>query len=532
MKNHSISYPSPNNLEAASIPFESTPIDSANTSVVGEETKISQMKQQQQLDRRQSTSAIAFATLVQDAVRKYINPNGNKVSGGGTFFGLYSPTNGDINAPFPDISIAKELTKLYFDYANPQMPTLHRGEFEKFLEETYKTKSELRSSRSIFMINIVCAIGAGTIMNTHKDESRYAEPEHYYISAKSCLDKFFTSAKAIDSTPTGLEELQAVLLVANFALLRPVSPGLWYIAGIAMRLAKNYGLYHEPRLSFDNHNNNGKFDWSQDIRRRLWWCTYSIDRLASVCVGRPASIDEAVITTPLPSALDDKFITPKGFIKPEHNSPSYKAISYHYFRLRYLQAEIMQVLEYRRSHLMRNTVRNLMQNENFTHELKSPFLDKFNGDFRKWRLDMEDRLHKWQTEIPLQKDTGVNFDPLYLELNFWQALVMLYRHSLEIPKQLASEFDENTLEETSRIENADREEREDEEVVFCKAGVAAQKVIMVYRQLDLKKLVNYTFLATHHIFICGVTFLFAIWKSSSVRESLVSIHIHIDVNVH
>ena len=75
-----------------------------------------------------------------------------------------------------------------------------------------------------------------------------------------------------------------------------------------------------------------------------------------------------------------------------------------------------------------------------------------------------------------QEDTGVKFDPLFLDLNYWQTMVMLYRHSLAVPEQLAGELDESTREESRTTTYADAEDREDEQLVFYKAGVAGQQV--------------------------------------------------------
>jgi len=58
----------------------------------------------------------------------------------------------------------------------------------------------------------------------------------------------------------------------------------------------------------------GRREWIRDMRRRLWWCVYSFDRLVSTCVGRPFGITDQVITTEWPSVLDDKDITTEGFL--------------------------------------------------------------------------------------------------------------------------------------------------------------------------------------------------------------------------
>ncbi|PNS14912.1 hypothetical protein CAC42_2141 [Sphaceloma murrayae] len=520
-------------------------------------------------DRKISMSAISFASVVREAVKKYIahgaraamkGPKDGRDDGHhkDSFYGLYSPPITK-PAPFPEAELARDLTHLYFEHANPQIPILHRGEFANFLDRVYTTRPEERSVRATFFVSVTCAIGAGIIMDKSgeldqqsSDEEirngfgttsclKRAEPEQYFAAAMMCLESFLSAPRAFESTPTGLEELQAILLVANFSLLRPVTPGLWFIAGTAMRVAKNLGLYQEGPEDIDSaktvavgsseadarkqHQALGRLWWSRDMRRRLWYCTYSIDRLVSVCVGRTTSIDETVITTPFPSGLDDHYIGPHGVdyppVSPGAVLPSYKRVSYHYFRLRLLQSEILQVLESRRAQIVRSTGVAHLDNPFIPTDLKAPFLTRFNGDFRQWRIDIDARLSNWYQTGPRQEDTGVRFDPLFLELNYWQTMVMLYRHSLAIPEQLVVEMDESTLEESrTTVKHADAEDREDEQLVVYKAGVAGQQVLRIYRQLHLKRLVNYTYLATHHIFICGVSFLYAIWQSPFVRQSI------------
>jgi hypothetical protein len=196
------------------------------------------------------------------------------------------------------------------------------------------------------MLNIVFAIGAGIILGSSDSDAsptsehvrspssppsskrrrlagQQHQPEEYHASAIVHLENFLGSSPAADRPDGfggGLEELQAVLLLAGFALLRPVAPGLWYIVGVAVRLGVDLGLHYEDGVGIDgggsedhtggnvpfktetNRNtaaagssNTSKIDakergrrqWVRDLRRRLWWCVYSLDRLVSTCVGRP-----------------------------------------------------------------------------------------------------------------------------------------------------------------------------------------------------------------------------------------------------
>ena len=223
----------------------------------------------------------------------------------------------------------------------------------------------------------------------------------------------------------------------------------------------------------------------------------------SSCVGRPISINEAVVTTQFPSLLDDNFITPSGFLKPpvDLELPSYKLVSRHYIRLRLLQSEILQVLQFRQAdHARRLTAGRA--DSHVAPDLDSPFLQRFSS-FREWRADIDIRLGEWRESAPQQVDTGVAFTPLFLELNYWQAIIMLYRQSLSVPEPLAGELNPAMGDDVPNPDLINTEIEEDKQMVYLKVAQAGQTVLKTYRQLHRLKLVNYTFLATHHLFMSG-----------------------------
>ncbi len=134
-------------------------------------------------------------------------------------------------------------------------------------------------------------------------------------------------------------------------------------------------------------------------------------------------------------------------------------------------------------------------------KLPSPFLVKFES-FRAWRADIDRRLQEWKDSAPTQMDAGVQFSPLFLELNYWQAVIMLYRQSLVVPTGLQGVLG-TTGSDVGSPSVVGMDEREDEDLVFLKVAEAGQKVLKLYRQLHRVHLVNYTFLATHHLFMAG-----------------------------
>ncbi|KAK2063524.1 fungal-specific transcription factor [Colletotrichum caudatum] len=499
-------------------------------------------------------AAVQYSVSDQNGTQDRTGVKGLSIGSGTTsmrdsFFGLHTkPTIRPAN--FPERDVGMRLVTLYFEHANPQIPILHRGEFMQMFDQAYTSPSGPQGPRELYMLNMVFAIGCGIILGepvkpegsgagprnpAEASNFSQAQPEEYHASALVHLEA------CLGNSGGGLEVLQAVLLLANFALLRPVPPGLWYIIGVAVRLAVDLGLHYEdgsdvetaildpPGKVKEENGDTGEAKNAQsrergrrlyirDMRRRLWWCTYSLDRLVSTCVGRPFGISDQVITTEFPSLLDDQYIMPSGFLEMPAGSsePCYKHVAYHYFKLRLLQSEILQVLQYNQTQVVRASGQNLTNSDMHTR-LPSPFLVGFDS-FRSWRIDIDRRLYQWKNSAPTREETGVAFSTEFLELNYWQAIIMLYRQSLSVPALFEGEY--NPSNEVNSPTAFQAELREDEDRIYLKVAEAGQKILRIYRQLHLSGLVSYTYLSTHHLFMAGISYLYAIWHSPIVRSRL------------
>jgi hypothetical protein len=224
--------------------------------------------------------------------------------------------------------------------------------------------------------------------------------------------------------------------------------------------------------------------------------------------------------------LDDEYIHPtKGLIQPPpgEKTPTYKIISNHYTRLRLLQSEILQVLQ-QQSHAFSFASassetafkRDMYKGkENYPrhhpYHLQTPYLHNHNS-LQTWHKDVDRRLKEWIDTAPkTSAETGVDFSPEFLELNYWQAKIMLYRPCLSVPVLLAGELGTNGGSSRSRAAERGFGEgstyihgrHEDEERVYMVVAEAGSKVLRIYRQLHRVHQVNYTFLATHHLFMAG-----------------------------
>jgi hypothetical protein len=256
---------------------------------------------------------------------------------------------------------------------------------------------------------------------------------------------------------------------------------------------------------------SGQAQWMCDMRRRLWWCTYAFDRLVNACVGRPFGINEHAINTELPSILDDEFITSSGFPDPSCGAVvSYKHASHHHFRLNLLQSEMIQVLQYNQGRTARAAKRGHIT---CTHaSAPCPFISRFDS-FGSWFVDMEKRLQLWRASIPTPEQTGVAYSPDFLEMGYWQAILLLHT-------RLGSTSAMHRALNRKSTHGAFANLPVDAEQSHLKVAEASQKIIRICRQLHLRGLTRYTFISTHQLFVAGISYLEAIRSWQSLRNKV------------
>ena len=100
--------------------------------------------------------------------------------------------------------------------------------------------------------------------------------------------------------PGSMAGVQALLLLAQYALLDPEHFDSWYLIGMASRLVVDLGLHCEP-------NAEAKMSKSAlDLRRRIFYCTYAMDRHVSMSVDLAFSFtDDSAPNVLLPTLATD-----------------------------------------------------------------------------------------------------------------------------------------------------------------------------------------------------------------------------------
>lgn len=216
----------------------------------------------------------------------------------------YQPTGGNANCKFrdketvyelPERHLADSLIDGYFDRVHPLYPFVHETSFRAEYEKMWANLSGSILRPSWYaLLNLVFALGC---------EFCDAIPEGKVMTTVS---PFVARSRDIIFSHIfkkgNLELIQALLLMCHYLQGTLELNECWNLVGLMIRTAVTIGL----------HLNPDGFSLStveREVRKRVWWGCFIIDRTLSMKFGRPPSIQAAdVYDVPLPLPVDDQYI--------------------------------------------------------------------------------------------------------------------------------------------------------------------------------------------------------------------------------
>lgn len=178
------------------------------------------------------------------------------------------------------ISITKDqainLSQTYFDIIHVQYPFLHYPTFLRLLRQFFE--HDAQNHIAGFQIYMVLAISATIVARLHKIP---LSGERYYMTAMQYFEKI-----QIESSTQGL---QCLLLLLIFALHSPtVRLDVWCLNYQCIASVLDLGLQRAVTTS------SGISRFQQEMRTRIFWVVYTLDRIIATMMGRPIGLrDEA-----------------------------------------------------------------------------------------------------------------------------------------------------------------------------------------------------------------------------------------------
>lgn len=196
--------------------------------------------------------------------------------------------------------VAIYVLSLYFDYVYPLVPLVHRPTFMKRFHNQDDHKDPV-------FLGLILSILAASLMQIPKDQipieaesiSGLAHRCHR-TSRLVCLDHY-------DPPSLELVVLRFYDAVFNFCANKT---GAWVASlGETVRLLCVQGIHTET--------NTADFDLIQiELRRRVFHTVYLSDKSAACMQDQPIMLRSEDCKVPLPSELDDEYITAKEYLPP------------------------------------------------------------------------------------------------------------------------------------------------------------------------------------------------------------------------
>ncbi|KAK2629377.1 hypothetical protein QTJ16_000197 [Diplocarpon rosae] len=208
-----------------------------------------------------------------------------------------SPTHPPFHPPPPDLPpkhISDHILGSYYASVHTLIPILHWPTFEQEYEAVYQTGS-LQGVPPGWSSLFFSVLAVGVLFSTDLAIHRPRQGEEYLETSRRLMDPWKDTFE--------IDHAQASILISIFLseMNRPSAAGIWLAS--AVRISQEIGLHLEI----------GPWPIIQgEMRRRVWWAIYVLDRHMSLELGRPLLIDDADCDVLLPAARDD--LVPAGVV--------------------------------------------------------------------------------------------------------------------------------------------------------------------------------------------------------------------------
>lgn len=188
----------------------------------------------------------------------------------------------------PDVTLRNELLKSYVHYVHTYMPLL---DLEDFLQTIYQNDGINRLSLLLFQA--VMFAGTAFIDLQHLQAAGYT-------SRKVARKAFFQRARLLydfDYEVDRISLVQSLLLMTYWYETPDDQKDTWHWMGVSLSLAHTIGLHRDP--------GNSRMDLRrQRMWKRIWWSTYTRDRLIALGMRRPMRVKDDDCDVPM-LTLDD-----------------------------------------------------------------------------------------------------------------------------------------------------------------------------------------------------------------------------------
>ena len=187
--------------------------------------------------------------------------------------------------PLPPRYVATSLIQNYLDNIFVLMPFFSETDLMSSMSAVYQESGRQARPSDHWFVRMVLAISTAAASQRKGDASDQAALRH----AATAIAHVETVLH-----PGSISGIQALLLLVQYSLLQPEYFRSWDLIGMASRVMVDLGLHVEPSLETKMSKE------SLDMRRKVFYCVYTLDRNISIAYGRAFSFtdDSAAVSLP------------------------------------------------------------------------------------------------------------------------------------------------------------------------------------------------------------------------------------------
>lgn len=210
------------------------------------------------------------------------------------------------DSPRPELptrATTEQLLKSYYSSVHTMFPILHWTTFQQCIDDLYRPGG-LQAAPASFVASFFAVLAVGSLYSPEAAVHRSVLGSELAEASSRMIDAWHNDY--------ALDHARTQLLMALFLYEANMKSAAWTWLGTAVRIAQDLGLHSEVG------------SWTiveGEMRRRIWWTVYILDKSMALELGRPSMIDDADCDVSLPAAVDDHFIDDRGMSVPPGSEP-------------------------------------------------------------------------------------------------------------------------------------------------------------------------------------------------------------------
>lgn len=214
---------------------------------------------------------------------------------------------------FPTRHFADQLVDAYFERVHILYPFIHESSFRAEYELMWSLEdpaSQSIDSAKVAILNLVFAYGC-EFCQTLPEQDIFSRAAPFVARARKII--FSHTYKNTD-----FALVQAMLLLSHYLQGTLELNECWILVGLMVRSAVSIGLHQDPT------DRGSLTSVEREMRKRLWWGCFILDRTLSMKYGRPPSINtDDAMAVDFPLEVDDQYISESAIIpRQPSNRPS------------------------------------------------------------------------------------------------------------------------------------------------------------------------------------------------------------------